>query len=41
MVQSINDISAGLGDAFIKDKVNFDGKLKIEESKLRRLLSLF
>ena len=40
---SINDISAGLGDAFVKDKVSFEGGLRsiAEEGSLRRIQRLF
>ena len=41
MIQSMNGISAGLGETFIKDKVSFEGKIKNEEGVLRKILALF
>ena len=36
MIQSMNGISAGLGEMFIKDKVSFEAKIKDEEGILRK-----
>ena len=41
MVQSMNAVSAGMGDTFKRDKVTFEGSLNENEYTMKRLLDLF
>ena len=41
MVQSMNAVSAGMGDTFKRDKITFEGSLTENEYTMQRLLELF
>ena len=41
MVQSMNAVSAGMGDTFRRDKITFEGSLNDNEFTMKKLLDLF